>query len=526
VRGSERSITNTELNVVRRVSWYPMVRPRWEFGLAIDRQPDRPLFLQIANAIADDICRGRLRAGDPLPGTRTLAQSLEVNRVTVLTAYEELAAQGWIVTERAKGARVSGEIPEPSSALAARARPGRGLPAATYTLQPAPPIERWPHPRPGVLVMNSWPDTRLVRTESLARAYRRVLRRHGRRLLAYGDPLGHPSLRRAVAQMLSTSRAVSIGADDVMITRGSQMALYLLARAAITPRAVIAVEAIGYPYAWRCFRDAGGTMVPVPVDREGLDVTALAAIAASRRVAAVYVTPHHQFPTTVTMSASRRAQLLELARQHRMLVIEDDYDDAFHYDGRPVMPLASLDRAGVVAYIGTFSKVFAPGLRMGYLVAPRPVLEQLTVRRELLDIHGDAALEAAIAELLDEGEVQRHIRRVKRIYKRRRDLLVALLRNLPTQPVTFDVPAGGVALWIRAAAGIDIDEWAHASAARGVRFMTARSFAFDRRRHPFARLGFASVNEAEIAAAVERLAEALAALPPRAGKDSRRHSTG
>ena len=499
---------------VRSISYDPCVtRPRWDFGLTLEKSGGRPLFLQIAGAIAEDICRGRLKPGDPLPGSRTLARSLGVNRVTVLTAYEELAAEGWIVSERARGAWVAAEMPDARGGRQGRPRSAAGLPDAIYQLPPAPDVTRWPDPGRGLLLMNSSPDTRLIRTEPLVRAYRRVLRRHGGDLLAYGDARGHPALRDAIAQMLSVSRGMTASADQIMVTRGSQMALSLVARALLRPGQVVAVESIGYPHAWQSFRLAGAKLAAVPVDAEGLDVAALARLAASRQIAAVYVTPHHQFPTTVTMSAARRAQLLELAARHRILIVEDDYDDAFHFEGRPVMPLASLDRAGVVVHIGTFSKVFAPGLRMGYVVAPRDVLDRLAAQREFLDIHGDSAMESAVAELLEESEIQRHIRRVKRIYQRRRDLLAGLLaRELPGA-LTFDVPAGGVALWVRVANPIDVEAWAGRAMERGLAFLTARRFAFDRRARPFARLGFASLDEAELREAVSRLAASRPAIP-------------
>lgn len=498
----------TAASAARR--WIPydrgVPRPRWEFGLTLDKNGERPLFLQIAHAIADDVCRGRLKAGDPLPGSRTLARSLGVNRVTVLTAYEELAAEGWIVSQRARGCWVSAQMPDPPAGRSTRARAGRGMPPAIYPLPEAPQVPRWPDPRRGLLLLNSSPDTRLLRTDPLARAYRRVLRRHGGGVLAYGDTRGHPALRDAVAQMLSVSRGMTASGAEIMITRGSQMGLSLVARALLRPGQLVAVEALGYPHAWQTFRLAGAKLAAVPVDAEGLDVAALARLAASRRIGAVYVTPHHQFPTTVTMSAARRARLLELAAAHRFIVVEDDYDGAFHYDGRPVMPLASLDRAGVVVYVGTFSKVFAPGLRMGYVVAPSAVLDRLAAHREFLDIHGDAAMEAALAELLDESEVQRHVRRVKRIYERRRDLLGDLLARELGEALEFDVPAGGVAFWARVAPGLDVEGWSQRAMQKGVAFLTARRFAFDGRARPFARFGFASLNDTELREAVRRLA--------------------
>src|SRR4029450_12874138 len=170
-------------------------------------------------------------------------------------------------------------------------------------------------------------------------------------------------------------------------------------------------------------------LTSIAVDAEGIDVESLRRVADSRPIRAVYVTPHHQFPTTVTLSAARRAALLELARVRRFMIIEDDYDDVFNYEARPVMPLASLDRAGVVVYIGTFSKIVAPGLRIGYVAAPRSVVQRLTAVREFTDVQGDLTLEAALAELIEDGEIQRHVRRVRQTYRARRDLFVKLLRE-------------------------------------------------------------------------------------------------
>src|SRR4029453_2415247 len=321
----------------------------------------------------DDILRGRLRPGEPLPGTRVLADSLGVNRVTVLAAFDELIAEGWIVTVRARGAYVGKELPERTRDTRKRLR-AIGLPAPIYPLPPEVDVSaRWPQRKPGVLPLNSAPDMHLLRTEPLVAAYRRVLRQGVGTLLAYGPPEGHPRLRLAIATMLSTSRGLSAAADEILVTRGSQMALSLAARALLRPGDTVAGEAIWDPYAWQAFQHAGAKVTSIAVDAEGIDVESLRRVPDSRPIRAVYVTPHHQFPTTVTRIAARRAALVDLARTRRFLILEDDYDDVFHYEGRPVMPLASVDRAGVVVYVGTFSKIVAPGLRIGYVAAPRSV---------------------------------------------------------------------------------------------------------------------------------------------------------
>ena len=324
-----------------------------------------------------------------------------MHRNTVLAALAELMAEGWIETAPGRGTFVARAMPDPP-------RPAVRTPARHPRARAGPrrrsrfPSRR-PHYRPPTLprgtlnLSNGAPDVRLVPARSIGRAYRRVLALRGADLLAYGDPEGHAALRAALASMLASTSGLSVGADDVLVTRGSQMALTLAARALLRPGDAVAVEEFGYRPAWDAFRAAGATVVPVPIDRDGIDVDALQRLAQPHDVRAVYVTPHHQYPTTVTLKAARRLALLALARAERIAIIEDDYDHEFHYDGRPVLPLASADHAGLVVYIGTLSKMLAPGLRIGYMVAPPAVLRSVGAIRSLLDIQGDLATEAAIA---------------------------------------------------------------------------------------------------------------------------------
>ena len=428
-----------------------MPERRWELAVALDRAGGTPVFLQIAGSLSDDIRRGRLRPGQALPGTRRLAATLGVNRNTVVAAYEELQAEGWIETDAARASRVTSALPDPRPQRFTGAGRRAAVPARTgYDLPPLPALPTDGTRPPAELVFGSGvPDLRLVPVAALARAYRRALRQRGRVLLDYAAPEGLPRLRAALAAMLAATRGLAAGPDDLLVTRGSQMALELVARALVTPGDLVAVEALGYVPARAAFALAGARLCPIPVDGQGLDVDALEALARRGPVRAVYLTPHHQYPTTVTLSPGRRLRLLEVARAHRIAVIEDDYDHEFHYDGRPVLPLASVDRAGVVVYVGTLSKILAPGLRVGYVVAPAPLLERLATLRAVLDTQGDPAIEDAVAELLEDGEVQRHVRRVRRIYRDRRDALADALRRDLGGHVSFDVPAGGVAFWAR-----------------------------------------------------------------------------
>ncbi len=494
----------------------------WELTLDLDPAGDRPIFLQIAHAVADDIRRGRLHPGAPLPGSRVLSRTLGVHRNTVLAAYHELGAQGWIETLPARGTRVSGTMPDPAPRRFAPRSASRTAVPARLGFDLGPGVDPYPQlvfPRGTLVLTGGVPDLRLVPVTALARAYRRALlnevKVHGEAGLApstldYADPRGHPRLREALAAMLSTVRGLAAGPEALLVTRGSQMALDLTARALLSPGDVVAVESFGYRPAWEAFKQAGARLVPVPVDEHGLDVGALGSLISRERVRAVYVTPHHQYPTTVVLAPGRRIALLDLCRAHRVAILEDDYDHEFHYDGRPVLPLASADQAGVVVYLGTLSKILAPGLRIGFVVAPAPLIERLAALRTYVDRQGDHTVERAVAELLEDGEVQRHARKARRAYESRRDAMAEALTKQLGAALSFTLPVGGMALWARAAPEIDVDAWAERSLAQRVAFATAKRFAFDGRRRPFVRLGFACLGEREIREAVRRMALALA----------------
>jgi GntR family transcriptional regulator / MocR family aminotransferase len=478
--------------------------------LSLHEHTGLPLFQQISQAIIAEIRRGRLRRGDRLPGTRTLADSLLVNRNTVLAAYAELSSEGWTESSRASGTYVSRSLPEVRPRdFAGRTSRRKEVPTqAGFDVDPAPAAFDVATGTPLAVQLSSGsPDARLAPTMLLARALRRALR-SGRRL-RYGFPHGHPDLRAALARMLVATRGLATTADDLVVTSGSQMALDLVSRALLRPGDCVAIEQIGYRPAWLAFRQHGAQLVAIPVDGHGIDVDALAKAAARSPIRAVYVTPHHQYPTTATLSAGRRIALLELARRLRMAVIEDDYDHEYHYDGRPILPLASADQAGVVVYVGTLAKILAPGIRLGYVAGPRTLLESVAAHRYALDRQGEHSLECAVAELLEQGDVQRHARRARRIYQLRRDAALTALQEELGAAVSFTPPAGGVSIWTGVSAGIDVDAWAERAVRRGLLLQTARMYSFDGQSRPFFRLGFAALTEEEMRNALRELRQAL-----------------
>ncbi|MGE5243741.1 MAG: PLP-dependent aminotransferase family protein [Betaproteobacteria bacterium] len=468
---------------------------------------------QIASAIVAEIQRGRLRPGERVAGSRTLARTLRVHRQTVVSAVDELIAEGWLVSRRASGTFVARRRPDaiPKRFVGAdgtrRAMPKR----MGIALYDAPEPELPSTVPPGAILMSGGrPDVRLLPADLIGRAYRRVLRTFGPALLSYCHPAGSLRLRRALAGMLSATRGLAVDSASILLTRGSQMALSLTARALVRAGDVVAVENPGYRPAWEAFRLAGAEILPIPVDEYGVDLEVLERTARLRRIRALYVTPHRQFPTTVTLSAPRRLALLQLAANERFAIVEDDYDHEFHYHGRPVLPLASADTAGLVIYIGTWSKVLAPALRLGFLVAPPDLIAQLVAYRSFQDLQGDPVLECALAELLDDGLIQRHVRKVKRVYHARRDAFVTALRRDLGAFLSFTVPSGGTAVWVRTRDARTVARWANRARDLGVFFDEGSAFTVDGAPLPGARLGFGCLAEDEIALAVSRLAAASA----------------
>ena len=492
----------------------------WDLTLSIDQESEVPLYLQLTRLLIEAISDGRLPPGSRLPGSRSLALTTGVHRNTVNAAYDELLAEGWITSSPRSGTYVNDALPAaragaaaPGVAGNAASMPGRRHPRkvlehreTVYRL--GPPPARWrstPSATGRVDLIGGRPDLSLVPAVELARAYGRVLRRQRSRVLGYGEPRGHERLRAVVAEMLRSTRGLTVSADHILITSGSQMALYVAVRSLLKPGGCVAVEALGYPAAWETLRAAGARLRPVEIDREGLRVDKLARLSVREDVRAVYLTPHHQYPTTVPLSPRRRMELLQLARARRFAILEDDYDHEVHFDGHPLVPLASADRLESVLYIGSLSKIFAPGLRLGYAVAPPRVVEALAAQRSVIDLSGNAGMEMAVAELFEEGEVQRHLRRMARIYRARRDALAEGLEKHLGEVLEFEVPSGGTALWCRLRGEGSPDTWVERCRKVGVIFQSGSAFTFRKNSVPAVRIGFTRATEAEIARAVRAM---------------------
>ncbi|WP_030539550.1 PLP-dependent aminotransferase family protein [Sphingobium sp. DC-2] len=466
--------------------------------IELDPQSTRPPYLKVADALVSAIETGRLKPGARLPGTRALAQALGLNRNTVDAGYQEAMAQGWLVAEPSRGTFVARNLPDIGLALNA------GLKAVAKPAASAKSAE------PHLSFTDGAADARLLPAAVMARSLRRALvRKKALSSLGYDDARGTTALRGALMAHLVAERGLTFESHDLMVTRGSQMALFLAAQAIAVPGMAIAVENPGYPLAVAAFRAAGLKVVPIEVDEGGLSIDALeAALARDPAIRAVYVTPHHQYPTTVTMGAARRLRLVELARNTPLTILEDDYDHDYRFEGAPVLPIAARAAGEAVVYIGSLSKLLAPGIRLGYVVAAPDLVARMAMIREAIDRQGDGPLEEAVALMIADGELARHARKARRIYHARRDHLGERLAASLPEALAFEIPRGGLALWAKVIDGTDADRWSDAAARLGLSLTPAARHSIDGLAPSAFRLGYAGLDEREIDRAVELMTAA------------------
>ncbi|QNW97956.1 PLP-dependent aminotransferase family protein [Acinetobacter seifertii] len=470
-----------------------MLRP-WQVHFRIDEREEKTVFLKLTNLISQEILSGRLGQGTMLPGSRSLSKELGINRKTVQAVYEELEAQGWLVTRPRKGTFVADILPESSIEIE---------PAFEQIEQEKSLIQStavYPH-NDGV------PDPRLIPYELFSRAYRHALIKITQnQYMGYGDPRGMIELRQALRQMLSMERFMNVAEDEICIVRGSQMGIFLASRALPNRQGVIVVEELYYPSAVKAFQSNGFQVVSVKLDEQGIIIEDLERILKEHSVAAIYTTPHHQYPTTVTMPMNRRLQLLELSKKWGFYIIEDDYDHEFHYDSRPMPPLASLPHSELVIHVGSLSKVFAPGIRLGYIMASSPIIQSITEDILLIDRQGNNITELALADLMQRGEIKRHIRKMKKIYQLRRDHILAEFQRVFAETVQIQPPAGGMALWAKFQKPFTQDQLIQL---KDLNIDTEHKFKQNESSNRCIRLGFAALSEKEITALIEKLNEIL-----------------
>ncbi len=491
-----------------------------EFVITLDNRSTMPLHRQLYEEIRKSILMGRLTAGACVPSTRALASSLGVSRSTVTQSYDQLISEGYLQTIVGSGTKVSEQLPDDllqaappkTDKLGAQTRPSKtqSVKLSRYgeSLDDIAPFEP-PEPAMSIHFKTGSPAL----DEFPMEVWRRLLLRHCRadpsKLLDYATgSQGDPDLRAAIARYLARSRAARCTADQVLIVNGSQQAIDLVTKVLLDRGDKVALENPGYLGARRAFLAKGVRLEPVPVDQSGIIIERLPARSAGQ-TKLIYVTPSHQFPTGAVLCLPRRLELIAWAADVGAMIVEDDYDSEFRYCSRPIAALQGLDENENVIYVGTFSKVLFPSLRTGYLVVPPSLVRIFARARWLADRHTPTLEQRVLTDFINEGYLDRHLRRMRLLYNGRRQALARALRQHFEDRVTILGENAGMHLMARLQTKFDDEEVIRRAKQAGVGLVSARIYYLaDARPDEFV-LGYANLSERKIQDGVRRLAKAL-----------------
>ena len=476
----------------------------------IDRSSTTPIFKQVANGIIQLIKKGMIRPGYRVPASRDMATIMKLNRTTIVSAYDEMCAQGWAEMIGKKGIFISEQLPiiKPKSFKSDNQKGNELVTSPVFyrkvNFSRPPSLEIKPYQ---LIINDGYPDQRISPVGLILDRYKALLGKphfHGK--LMKESSSGNLALRRELSIFLSATRALNIEAENVLVTHGAQLAIFIAASMILKPGSTVIVGDLNYVLADKLFEQLGAKLIKVKIDENGIDVDEIEIICKRSPPDLLYVIPHHHHPTTVTLGADRRKKLLELIKRYKFPVIEDDYDYDFHYDNSPILPLASADHSGYVLYIGSISKTLAPTIRLGYLVAGSDFILEASKFKQLAEIRGDVLFEESIAHLYSKGEMQRHIRRSVKLYRERRDQFCNLLDASMRDILHFKTPLGGMAVWATFDKDYSIPELVKRLASKGIHMNDGSVYKYSDRINGV-RLGFASLNDDEMSKFIRALAE-------------------
>lgn len=485
-----------------------------ELGLRLDRRSFQPLYVQIKEHLRRMIEKRLLLPGVKLPPSRDLAQQLQVTRSTINSAYNALLAEGLVVSEVGRGTFVSartpaGKAPEPEpespdvdwsrqfSQRASLMEPSFWQTVEPYLLRPRT-----------ISFIGGVPDSTLFPIDVFRRVLSAALKREGKALLQYGNVAGYPPLRRYLSSYL-LRLGIEAGEKSILIVNGSQQGLDLLARVFLNPGDGVVVENPSYPGALDVFRAGRADLIPIPMAEDGLSREALSKVLQRQRPKFIYTIPTFHNPTGITLSAEGRRELLALAGKFQVPIVEDDYDGELRYDGPRLLSLKGLDPGDRVIYTGTFSKILFPGLRLGWIVAPAPVMERLLAAKQVCDLHSSPVLQAALFHFCRQGLLEKHMERMRREYRGRRDLLLESLEKFMPPGVSWTRPGGGLSLMVRLPDPLSSVDLLRRAGEEGVVFLPGRVFFAAAGGERELRLSFSAVAPERIGEGVRKLARVV-----------------
>lgn len=479
--------------------------------IPIDRTNPEPLYQQIERWLRENILSGNLPYGTRLPATRSLAGELGVSRITVQNAYADLESDGLIETREGSGTFVA---PPVAGLFAARVEEEIQWPLWQYeAVEDAPSEEYFVPPaeaRNDLISFTGVGDPRQFPLKDFARSLQEILRRDGTEALEYGSfDRGYPPLRETIVHVLA-SQGIQAGPADVLVTSGSQQGLALVCQLLLKPGDVVLVEKPTYNLALELFRSLKLKIVGVPVDEAGMRVELLEPLLQQHHPRLIYTIPNFQNPSGVCLSYARRRQLLALADRYNLPVLEDDFAGDLRYEGRSQPAIKALDQCGHVIYVGTFSKMLMPGLRVGYLLASGPIRDRLAQQKRVLDLTTSPLIQRTLDRYVTLGRYQAHLRRSTRLNRLRRDRMLSAIRQHLPPEVSYTVPQGGLFFWLRLPPGVSSLDLLPLALNAGVEFAPgSRFFPTPDEGLPFIRLNFATCAPDEIEKGIRRLSKAL-----------------
>ena len=487
----------------------------------LDRENSTPLYRQIVAQVIAHIENGRLPVGMLLPPERKLAARLNVNRTTVVTAYRDLVATGMVEARVGRGTWVSDSVMDGANTP---------QPLAWQTIFSAT-TERLREPvlrdmlaamrRPGTIAFGAGaPAPEFFPVDRFRRAMDEALDAYGPELFVYGPVQGALPLREALVAWMARG-GIRSAAEQIVVLNGSQQGLDLVARVLLEPGDAVVVESPTYLGALQVFRGAGARLLPIALDHDGMRIDLLEQALARHRPKFIYTLPTFQNPTGVTLSLARRHALLALAARYGVPIVEDDPYGEIVYGDDPPPRLAALDQRGLVIYLSTMSKIFLPGLRLGWMAAPPPVAEAVTLARQSMDVHPNSAMQHILQTFLTRGWLASHVADLRPVYRARRDAMLTALDQMAPAGMTWSEPAGGYFIWCHLPAGMRARMLTVEAAREGVSFVTGEPFSPNGGERDAIRLNFTGASPEEITEGIRRLTVAIRRLARREAAPTR-----
>lgn len=473
--------------------------------IQIDKNLSTAVYLQLVHEFIKAIQLGFLPEGTKLPGTRILCKTFEVNRNTLIKSFEDLQAQGWIEIIPNKGTFIFSSQKSKVKSRKSEEKNHQSSINSGFVFQKSTILENPIEKSELTLQFNEGlPDMRLAETEVLSKIYLSKLKNKNPK--KSWEQLANESsdyFRTQLVNYLNVTRGIHISKPNLLTTNSREMSLYLVSKLLISPNDKVVVANLSYYASNMVFLNCGAKIIPIPIDKDGISTKHLEQICKEQEIRMLYLTSHHHYPTTVSLSAKRRMEVLELSKQYGFIILEDDFDFDFHYDNNPMLPLKSFDTNGMVVYIGSFGNALASGFRSGFVVGKSDLIDELQKHQQILEPDKDSIKEQVLGFWIEEGEMNRYLKKIKKIYTERRDYFSELLHKNLKEEVLFDLPTGGLAFWVEWKNNINLGKLKKECEKNGL--FLPQTILFQNKNVTATRFGFGHLNFEEMEKTIEIL---------------------